>query len=166
MKRIAVLSCVFVLLAGASVQAQEDRQPPRAVFKQEGVRQVGRLGTYCWSWMDEAGEGGGKCVDYFRHVWPRVKAALKGEPSRITLRYPDMPEDGSLTYWRRVDEDKQPVGEGTEVPYTATPREGQPGTVWDLTFDAPDYRGHFYLYGFFAWSGKGDASYHWHLTLN
>lgn len=165
MKRLAVISCLLVLLAGTAI-AQEKRKPPRSVFKQDSVRQVGRLGTYCWSWSNDHGGGGGKCADYFRYVWPPVKNAVKGAPARITIKYPDPPDDLSLRWWRRVDDDRQPVGDGTELPYVLAPRTTNDTTVWDLSFDTPDHRGHLYLYGFFAWQSKGDASYHWHLSLH
>lgn len=165
MKRLAVLCCVFFLIAGTAF-AQGEERPPRSVLKQGSLRQVGKLGTYCWSWMDETGSGGGKCVDYFRQVWPKPKDAGKGARARITIRYPDAPDDGTLRYWRRVDEDKQPIGEGTQLSYETSSRTVDGNTVWDLSFELPDYRGRFFLNGFFAWVGKGDASYTWRLVLN
>ena len=164
MKRLAVLSVVFVLLAGAAA-AQDDREPPSSVFKQGSMRQVGKLGTYCWSWQDDMGSGGGKCVDTIGAAWPRIKQAVRGTRARITIRYPELPDDASLTYWRRVDKDQQPVGEGTSLEFTSTSRSTDNGTVWDLRFEVPDYRGRMYLWGFFAWELKGDASYYWRLSL-
>ena len=165
MKRLAILSTIFVLLAGVAY-AQDDREPPASVFKQGELRQAGRLGSYCWSWQDESGSGGGKCVDTFRSDWPRLKEAAKGRRARITIKYPDLPDEISLTYWRRVDNDQQPVGEGTPIEFTSSSRSTDGGTVWDLTFETPGYRGRFYMRGFFAWNEKGDGFYHWRLKLN
>ena len=164
MKKLAVLSFAFVLLAGAA-SAQESHRPPRTVLKQGALRQTGKLGSYCWSWSTGPGEGGGQCVDTFSHQWPRSKEATKGAPARITIKYPDFPDQASLTYWRRVDTEKQPLGEGTDIPYTTSSRMVDGEAVWDLSFQLPDYRGQFFLDGFFAWEGVGDGFYDWRLSL-
>ena len=163
MRRSALLISLLLICSGVASASEHDR-PPVAVLKALDVHQKGKLGSYCWSWENSDGSGSGRCVDYAGYRWPRVQRTDRNGDATITIRYEEAPSETSLTYWRRVDERRNPVGQGTELEHTLAPRPAGDATVWDVTFVVPGYRGHFYLAGFMRWDA-GDSSYAWHLRL-
>lgn len=176
MKRILVAGlAVLTVLIPITAEARH-RRPPAAKLVSGDTVQWGRLGTYCWSWVDEGeSEGTGQCVDALPS-WPRPKNARSEARTRIRFRVPGCPSEATLTWWDDVDENDFPVGEGQNLDARkkTIERDGEV-VACRLLFRLPDHRGHMYLDLFTRWDeafeyadgsgGGGDASHTFHLIL-
>lgn len=163
MRRLAVVVVCLAAIVPPAVASEHDR-PPATVLKATGVHQKARIGSYCWSWDNGDGSGSAQCADYFGYRWPRAQRGMRAGEATITIRHPEQPTQVDYTYWRRVDEEGFPRGEGQTLAYALAPRSVGDEMVWDVSFVLPDYHGRFYLSGHLQWD-NGDASYYSKLRL-
>ena len=176
MKRVIPFLAAFILLVPGVAEARH-RRPPAAKLVARDTVQWGRLGTYCWSWLDEGEKGGtGQCVDALPS-WPRPKSARAQARTRIRFRVPGCPTEATLTWWEEIDENGFPMGDGQglDARRRLIRREGE-AIACRLLFRLPDHSGHMYLDVFTTWDqmfqyghgrgGGGDADYTFHLKLH
>lgn len=173
--RALIAALVGVVLVGAFVPVlAQHRRPPKVVVKAPGAWQRGVLGTYCWSYVDRgSNEGTGFCADSL-HGFPEAEPAGAGDPARFRLWAPKRPAELSILFWRELDENGQPVGDGEAIPAELRPhRKDGELVAFDALFDLPTETGDHYLWVFAKWEeiryghgrGEGDGSWDFHLTL-
>ena len=168
----AALSLVSLVAALPAIA--HDHEPPRSVLHQRSTEQRGKLGTYCWVYPDENQEGGyiQQCIDA-RVAWPRAKPGLPGRMARVRFHSAVQPDDLSIAFWRRLDDNDNPVGEGKTLESTLEPYLNDTGetVAWDLVFRLPARGRHLYLHAAGYWPDQDgseapqDASWTYHLKL-
>ena len=166
MRRLVTCSIAATLLLGvAPPVAADDHRPPPARLRSSGVHQKGIRTTYCWS-----SENSYVCADYFRHVWPRARHHPGDRPARIKVGRGFRPFQVELRGYRRLDENRQPKGDGFRIPTRVTKRRVNDRLRYYIRFHVPDKRGHLYL-GLWTHladeSGeRGDVFYDFHLEID
>ena len=174
MKRLLTAAIAVALLATCLTPAWANhRHPPRAILKAPHTWQKGVLGTYCWNYVDKGSdEGVGFCADSL-HSFPEPDSSSAGEPAKIRLWAKRLPDEASVSFWRELDENGQPVGEPETFVSVVKPhrKDGQI-VAYDVRFVFPETPGHLYMTAFVRWSGlryddgraDGDASYDFHVV--
>ena len=173
MRKLIVAATMVAAVAAASVPAvAHDHKPPRTKLIARDVEQAGRLQSYCWT---SAGEEEGVyqtiCVDAI-FTWPQGQATDAGKKARIRIFKTTAPGELSLHAWRKVDENRFPVGDGRRLPTEVRRSTVDGTTVFDVIFTLPTRPGHLYLEMFGTWEDteapdhpRQDAFYHFHLRL-
>jgi hypothetical protein len=119
-RAILLLTTIAIALVGiAAVQAaaqegSRDRQPPDTVLMQRSqILQLGRQGSYCWTYSTGQG-GGGRCVDYLPS-YPAVDRVEAGSQLYITLRKPQRPDRFSIYAYSDIDQNGFPIGDAQRL---------------------------------------------------
>ena len=161
---------VAAMMTSAVPAGAHDHKPPRTKLTAPRVEQRGKQSTYCWTTTaDEPGMYVATCADYV-YAWPRAQRT-GGRKARIRIFKTTAPEELALHSWRRVDENKAPVGDGRHVDVSVAPTTVGASVVYDVTFRLPRKAGHYYLHLFGKWEdtegagGSQDSSWTFHLKL-
>jgi hypothetical protein len=172
--RGSVVGLVVAITALVATAAwAHDHKPPKSVLRVQGEKQVGILGTYCWtSPGDEPDTYNMLCIDAIPS-WPRAVKADPGRTTKVRFNSSTKPDDLSIAYWKRVDANGSPQGEATTLETTLEPVMNAEGetVAWRLVFKLPESGRHLYLHAAGYWQdqdGSGnpqDASWTYHVRL-
>jgi hypothetical protein len=171
--RTRTIGCLLIMTmlvaVSGDVVAGKNERPPKTRLRSGAAKQRGNLGSYCWTWSNEDGTGGGLCSDTFQHDFPRSEK-VRSRQGFIRYRRAQRPSELSLTYWRSVDKDGQPTGKGHDLDRRIRKHTVDGEIVaYDALFRLPKDEGHYYLNAFVRWKMKngtgGDAFYDYHAKL-
>lgn len=169
----AVVALVgLVAVQATALEGSRDRHPPDTVLKQRSqILQMGRQGSYCWSYFVEAEQFWvGSCADIVPS-YPAGDRVEAGSRLHIKIRKPQRPDRFSIHEYRDLDGDGFPVGDAQRLS-TSLERVVRDGKTvgWDVFFNVNRPDRHYYLNASGRWNhvrgtkaSSGSSSWDFHV---